>query len=375
MSSNNNPSFTNGITNSSTPPLKPSTPLSSTTATTVTTPFPPGPYDPSLPLYCFCRRPDLGKWMIACDGCDDWFHGECISIPESDGNLIEFYFCAKCTSLGKRVTEWKRMCRLPDCRRPADVAKQSKYCCQEHGVEFMKLKIASERNKLAKPVLAALAAGAESIQEFKTLGKRIPTPPIDEMAELNLDGVSSEDESQRRKMLALANPYPEIYKRLSLRKAFIEFCWGRRARVIEGLKEKDVGGGSARWEICGYDEKLGLGDEEFLEWIRSTEEGSMGIDNLCMKKKCTKHAGWGRIKLEEVQLEERLSGDKIRGLKEEEGREWEGLKKRVWRDRERMKAGRAGRSGNGNGVGMAEEEGGWVIDERVGAGEMGSWKG
>ena len=342
------------------------------------------------------------------------------------------------------------MCRLPDCRRPADVGKQSKYCCQEHGIEFMKLKVASEKNMLAKPVLAALVAGAESVQEFKALGGRIPTPPIDEeMGELNLHEVSSEEESQRRKMLLLAKPYPEVHTKLSeisrevvdltlrvkplmgLRKAFIEFCWGRRARVIEELKEKDggdedavaatntgkkggkggkkgkgkAGGGSARWEICGYDEKLGLGDDEFLEWVRNAqpttsttnhntetglenvdfeklvdasggevgagaEEGGVGIDNLCMKKKCTKHASWGRVKLEEVQLEERLSSDKIRGLKEEEGREWEGLKKRVWRDRERMRAGRAGWSGSGNGAGMGEEEGGWVIDERVGAGEV-----
>ena len=331
------------------------------------------------------------------------------------------------------------MCRLPDCRRPADVARQSKYCCQEHGVEFMRLKIASEKNKLAKPVLAALVAGTESAQEFKALGEGIPTPPIDEeMGELNLDGVGLEGESYRRKMMALAKPYPEVYKRLSeiseeiadltfrvkplmgLRKAFIEFCWGRRARVIEQLKEKDgggedavtatstgnkggkggrkgkgkAGGGNARWEICGYDGVLGLGDEDFLEWVRSTqpttsstnhnteiglenvdfeklldasggevgvgaEAGSVGVDNLCMKKKCTKHAGWGRVKLEEVQLEEKLSGDKIRRLEEEEGREWEGLKKRVWRDIERARILRRGGA-------SGEEEGGWVIDERVG---------
>ena len=334
------------------------------------------------------------------------------------------------------------------------MAKQSKYCCQEHGVDFMKLKMASEKNRLAKPVLAALVAGAESAQEFKALGERMPTPPIDEeMSELSLDGVSLEEESQRRRMLVLAKPYPEVYKRLSeisgeimdltlrvkplmgLRKAFIESCWSRRAGVIEELKQKDggdedavtaastgkkgakggkrgkgkAGGGSARWEICGYDDKLGLGDDEFLEWVRhaqptipttnhntetslenadfgklveasggdvsaSAEEGGVGIDNLCMKKKCTKHAGWGRVKLEEVQLEERLSGDKIRGLKEEEGREWEGLKKRVWRDRERMRAGRAGGS-SGNDAEIGEEEGGWVIDERVGGGEVKRWKG
>jgi hypothetical protein len=45
------------------------------------------------PLYCVCRRPDSGKWMIACDGCEDWYHGECVKIREEDGDLIDKYYC------------------------------------------------------------------------------------------------------------------------------------------------------------------------------------------------------------------------------------------------------------------------------------------
>lgn len=44
-------------------------------------------------LFCICRKPDSGKWMIGCDGCEDWFHGECIHISESDGELIDKYYC------------------------------------------------------------------------------------------------------------------------------------------------------------------------------------------------------------------------------------------------------------------------------------------
>lgn len=46
-------------------------------------------------MYCICRKPDSGKWMIGCDGCDDWFHGECVKIEESDGDLVDKYFCMK----------------------------------------------------------------------------------------------------------------------------------------------------------------------------------------------------------------------------------------------------------------------------------------
>lgn len=46
-----------------------------------------------MELYCVCRKPDSGKWMIGCDGCEDWFHGECINVAEEDGDLIDKYFC------------------------------------------------------------------------------------------------------------------------------------------------------------------------------------------------------------------------------------------------------------------------------------------
>ncbi|KAL8935789.1 MAG: hypothetical protein Q9216_005258 [Gyalolechia sp. 2 TL-2023] len=92
-------------------------------------------------VFCICRGPDDHTWMIACDGpCEDWFHGRCIDMTEKESQLIEKYFCPNCTEAGKGETLWKRMCRLEGCRRPARIngSKKSKYCSDEHGVEFMK---------------------------------------------------------------------------------------------------------------------------------------------------------------------------------------------------------------------------------------------
>lgn len=48
-------------------------------------------------LYCICRQPyDAKRFMIACDRCDEWFHGECISIDERDSEFIDLYFCDDC---------------------------------------------------------------------------------------------------------------------------------------------------------------------------------------------------------------------------------------------------------------------------------------
>ena len=47
-------------------------------------------------LYCLCRKPDNGEFMIACDACDEWYHGKCVNITAQEGLLIDKYFCPKC---------------------------------------------------------------------------------------------------------------------------------------------------------------------------------------------------------------------------------------------------------------------------------------
>ncbi|EFW20381.1 hypothetical protein D8B26_003229 [Coccidioides posadasii str. Silveira] len=102
-------------------------------------------------LFCICRKPDNHTWMIACDGgCEDWFHGKCVNIKQIDADLIDKYICPNCEEKQGIRTTWKRMCRLPGCRQPARVTAKtpSKYCSDDHGVEFMKrkLRIAESRS-------------------------------------------------------------------------------------------------------------------------------------------------------------------------------------------------------------------------------------
>ncbi|NP_001083431.1 uncharacterized protein LOC398922 [Xenopus laevis] len=59
-------------------------------------------YDPNA-LYCICRQRHNNRFMICCDRCEEWFHGDCVGIPEARGRLLERngedYICPNCTIL------------------------------------------------------------------------------------------------------------------------------------------------------------------------------------------------------------------------------------------------------------------------------------
>ncbi|XP_016118659.1 CXXC-type zinc finger protein 1-like, partial [Sinocyclocheilus grahami] len=43
-------------------------------------------------------KPDINCFMIGCDNCNDWFHGDCIKISEKIAKTIRVWYCEKCRS-------------------------------------------------------------------------------------------------------------------------------------------------------------------------------------------------------------------------------------------------------------------------------------
>lgn len=86
--------------------------------------------------------------MVGCDGCDDWFHFTCMRIPEQYKDLVFSFYCPYCqagvtgpasTSVEHKElprTIWKRKCRLHNCFK--ECKPNSKYCCEEHGEQYMR---------------------------------------------------------------------------------------------------------------------------------------------------------------------------------------------------------------------------------------------
>ncbi|XP_028636493.1 nucleosome-remodeling factor subunit BPTF isoform X11 [Grammomys surdaster] len=56
-------------------------------------------------LYCICRTPyDESKFYIGCDRCQNWYHGRCVGILQSEAELIDEYVCPQCQSTEDAMT-------------------------------------------------------------------------------------------------------------------------------------------------------------------------------------------------------------------------------------------------------------------------------
>uniref|UniRef100_A0A665VJK8 Bromodomain PHD finger transcription factor n=1 Tax=Echeneis naucrates TaxID=173247 RepID=A0A665VJK8_ECHNA len=56
-------------------------------------------------LYCLCKTPyDETKFYIGCDRCQNWYHGRCVGILQSEANHIDEYVCPQCQSTEDAMT-------------------------------------------------------------------------------------------------------------------------------------------------------------------------------------------------------------------------------------------------------------------------------
>ncbi|KAK3793186.1 hypothetical protein RRG08_009485 [Elysia crispata] len=54
-------------------------------------------------LYCICRSADSERFMIGCDHCEEWYHGDCIGITTEDARQIKRYYCDACIARNKNL--------------------------------------------------------------------------------------------------------------------------------------------------------------------------------------------------------------------------------------------------------------------------------
>jgi COMPASS component SPP1 len=334
-------------------------------------------------LYCICRRPDTGTFMIGCDGpCEDWCHGKCVGIPETDKNLIDKFMCPTCTEKGIGRTTWKRMCRRSGCRQPARLGKNkqgsdgSKYCSDECGVRFFRLMterarqdehaaknrttrrksahVPSDSNDLGtrggvlQPTeVRALLDSSRSLEDFKKLGDGVLSPPATPDGKRGSNaGLAPQGDFTEIEMRILTeittkkNDARIRHQLLKDRQLFINMTKqaASRACTENQLKPKDY---------CGFDPRLEWSEEQFAVWRNSpvgkrafeletlaVEHSGGGDDHMvdaddedggvlapvkvCDKKKCPRHLEWLKLATDDVRFEMSDNGDRMRALDREE---------------------------------------------------------
>ncbi|GAA5956325.1 hypothetical protein JCM3765_005629 [Sporobolomyces pararoseus] len=91
-------------------------------------------------LYCICREHyEPERMMIACDRCEEWYHIECVKIPDDSVELVDQFFCPPCQTKYSVTTTWHSACARPTCRKPA--VALSKYCCDYCGVSVVSARL------------------------------------------------------------------------------------------------------------------------------------------------------------------------------------------------------------------------------------------
>ncbi|KAK5152652.1 COMPASS (complex proteins associated with Set1p) component [Recurvomyces mirabilis] len=278
-------------------------------------------------VYCICRKPDNGTFMIGCDGtCDDWFHGKCVDIAERDKNLIDKYLCPSCTKAGIGRTTWKRICRRSGCRQPARVSKMkgekvpSKYCSDECGVLFFREMasktrdrddVARHRSRRRKGSIASsgtvpeeslgarggtLAAGevkglldvSKTAEDFKKLGEGVLSPPAtpdgkdgtQDNGEKS-DAVEEFTEGEQKTLVRISEQKEEARRRHRLLKDRMKFITLAKQAASRMATEKEL----KPKEYCGYDPRLEWTLEQFAEWRHSVagrrafERDTLAVEN------------------------------------------------------------------------------------------------
>ncbi|PNY22994.1 Set1 complex component spp1 [Tolypocladium capitatum] len=270
--------------------------------------------------YCLCRGPDDHRWMICCENCEDWFHGECIRMNKEVGeNLIEKFICPTCTK-GDLTTIYKKTCALGACRKPARLkqSQPSVFCSNEHAQTWWERMV----GRLPKGQAKAGVSDQLSQEEFMALlnsdlggtgedgtwklaktpfSAALPKAIGDEGADDALAHILSDEEktfldNAANARLQLAEETLLCRKMLTL----VELAQERRRVAIAA--------GRFGEDMCGYDDRLDTvsARDAFAAYARSPEGeaafresklgDSLGEDDaargMCERKRCKVHSGW-----------------------------------------------------------------------------------
>ncbi|KAJ4422399.1 hypothetical protein N0V82_002955 [Gnomoniopsis sp. IMI 355080] len=241
--------------------------------------------------YCLCRGPDDHRWMIACDMCEDWFHGECVGVDKAIGEaLIVRYVCPRCSDAkGVNVTRYKKTCSLEGCFQAARVYDEGKrmgagnysvFCSDKHAEDWWEglvralpenRRAGAKGEDLTREKFMGLL-GAQTVrksiegEEPWFVGKKPFAVPSDFWSTIDLTLVLTPEE-QSFLSVSAADRYAlaeEIVLNKKMQQLLDLANERRKAAIAAGLFDKDT---------CGFDVRLDTVGVpiEFAQFVKSPQ--------------------------------------------------------------------------------------------------------
>ncbi|GJE86068.1 PHD-type domain-containing protein [Phanerochaete sordida] len=293
-------------------------------------------------LYCICRTPyDEDRVMIACDRCDEWYHTQCVKMPDLEVDLVDQFICPICVANNPHLplrTTYKKRCLAGlaharpasqhACHKPARGAF-SKYCSDECGVRYMRERI----ERFARDSARNVAKASKEIKEeesMRGLWEGVKSAGQREAVVLRmLDGLDDKGEPLTEIVVPRVPKHVRLIARLEVQLNKIS---SRRDELktddeIVVWREAVLGYAAQRAERhgeCGWDGRLLWSSDEVREYgadvldayerIEMRGGDEMSIDDQvddggwwCTgKRKCDRHAGWQKLRQAEMDLEKEL---------------------------------------------------------------------
>ncbi|KAF9015207.1 hypothetical protein BDQ17DRAFT_25781 [Cyathus striatus] len=286
-------------------------------------------------LYCVCKtKYDEDKFMIACDRCDEWYHTQCVNLPELEVDLIDQFICPPCIDKNPHLslkTTYKPRClyglKQPDpsspkaCHKPARGAF-SKYCSDECGVKYMESRIEAYAKKGGKKdKLWESVKNAEKREGVVVCAENALNGHIKMDVDVPKDGdvkpLSSKRSKVARETDRLKGSLEQIVKRREeLKKGMEIVIWREKLLELASERAQQLG-------LCGWDHRLCFSDEELADYgagvLESYEEikldgvkeenGDMQIDGAVENQgewwcpgnvSCGRHVGWQLTRYKDV---------------------------------------------------------------------------
>jgi COMPASS component SPP1 len=267
-------------------------------------------------VFCTCRKPDNGELMVACDGCDEWFHFKCMGLNKKNKELVKSFYCTFCDLLfHKGKSMWKRKCKLTECYKP--INEGSQFCSEDHGKKYWQSflnkftdvsNISIDNNYdsteiINKPLVENLLQFVNTRNDLLTLGEELPLYDKGEL--LVTDEQSNElksNENQINKMNVNIGNFKLKLNYLFKLKTIIselnniltislnpennlenneddkntEFVTKKNQKLKKNQKPKKF-----KIDICGFDNRLLLSDKKWKEFSKtSTFNDILNFENI-----------------------------------------------------------------------------------------------